>query len=58
MESLLNTPMMETPAEVLSCEYCKTFKNNYFEEHLRKDTFDQSRNVFEISNTWILGPAA
>ena len=25
----------ETPTQVFSCEYCKVFKNNYFEEHLR-----------------------
>ena len=25
----------ETPAQVLSCEYCDIFRNNYFEEHLR-----------------------
>ena len=24
----------ETPAQMLFCEYCETFKNNYFEEHL------------------------
>ena len=26
----------ETPIQVLSCEYCKIFKNTYFEEHLRR----------------------
>ena len=25
----------ETPAQVLSCEYCGIFKNTYFEKHLR-----------------------
>ena len=25
----------ETPAQVLSCEVCETFKNNYFEEYLQ-----------------------
>ena len=25
----------ETPTLMLSCEYCETFKNTYFEEHLR-----------------------
>ena len=25
----------ETPAQVFSYEYCKMFKNTYFEEHLR-----------------------
>ena len=24
----------ETPKQILSCEYCETFKNTYFEEHL------------------------
>ena len=26
----------ETPAHVLSCEFCKIFKNNYLAEHLQK----------------------
>ena len=25
---------MQRPAQVFSCEYCKIFKNNYFEKHL------------------------
>ena len=25
----------ETPAQVLSCEYCGIFKNTYFKKHLR-----------------------
>ena len=25
----------ETPTQVLSCEVCKMFKNNYFEKHLQ-----------------------
>ena len=25
----------ETPAQVLSCKVCETFKNIYFEEHLQ-----------------------
>ena len=25
----------ETPAQVISCEYCEIFKNTYFEEHLQ-----------------------
>ena len=29
----------ETPKQVLFCEYCKIFKNNYFEEHLRTASF-------------------
>ena len=27
--------LKETPTQVLSCEFCKIFKNNYFEELLR-----------------------
>ena len=30
----LATLLKKTPMEVLSCEICKHFKNNYFEEHL------------------------
>ena len=26
--------LKETPTQVFSCEYCKIFKNIYFEEHL------------------------
>ena len=26
----------ETPTQVFFCEYCRIFKNTYFEEHLRK----------------------
>ena len=26
--------LKKTPTKVLSCEVCKLFKNNYFEEHL------------------------
>ena len=25
----------ETPGQVCSCEYCETFKNTYFVEHLQ-----------------------
>ena len=28
------TLLKKTPTQVLSCEICKLFKNNYFEEHL------------------------
>ena len=31
----LNFFKKETPRQVLSCEVCGTFKNNYFEEHLQ-----------------------
>ena len=27
--------LKETPTQVLPCEVCETFKNIYFEEHLR-----------------------
>ena len=27
--------VLETPAQVLSCEICEIVKNTYFEEHLR-----------------------
>ena len=27
--------LKETPTQVFSCEYCKIFKNTYFEENLR-----------------------
>ena len=27
--------MLDTPTRVFSSEYCKIFKNTYFEEHLR-----------------------
>ena len=27
--------LKETPIQVFSCEYCKIFKNTYFEEHLQ-----------------------
>ena len=27
--------LKETPAQVFFCEYCETFKNMYFEEHLQ-----------------------
>ena len=28
------------PTQVFSCEYCETFKNTYFEEHLRTTAFE------------------
>ena len=31
----VRVPEKETPTQVFSCEYCKIFKNTYFEEHLR-----------------------
>ena len=30
----------EIPAQVLSCKYCKIFKNTYFEKHLQTAAFD------------------
>ena len=29
------TLLKETSTQIVSCEYCKNFKNIYFEEHLR-----------------------
>ena len=29
------TLLKKAPTQVLSCEYCKIFKNSYIEEHLR-----------------------
>ena len=35
LESLFNKILLKgTPTQVFSCEYCKIFKNTYFEEHL------------------------
>ena len=28
-----------TPTQVFSCEYCKIFKNTYFDENLRTTSF-------------------
>ena len=30
------TLLKETPTQMLSCEYCEIFKNNFFAEHLRE----------------------
>ena len=35
LESLFNKVKKETPAQLLSYEYCEIFMNTYFEEHLR-----------------------
>ena len=35
-ENGLNSKLQETPAQVLSCEYCDNFKNNYFEKDLER----------------------
>ena len=32
----------QTLTQVFSCEYCKFFKNNYFEKHLRTAAFDEA----------------
>ena len=32
---VLQSYKKEIPTQVFSCEYCETFKNTYFEEHLR-----------------------
>ena len=33
------TFLKKTPAQVLSCEYCKIIKKNYFQEHVLTTTF-------------------
>ena len=33
LESLFNKII--TPSKVFPCEYCETFKNTYFEKHMR-----------------------
>ena len=40
--------LKETPAQVFSCEYCKIFKNTYFEEHLR--TAASIKNKLNVRN--------
>ena len=35
MNSACNFFLKKTPTQMVSCEYCKIFKNTYFEEHLR-----------------------
>ena len=35
-ENGLNSKLQETPAQVLSCEYCNNFKNTYFEKDLER----------------------
>ena len=37
LESVLDQQLYqkETPTQVFSCKICKTFKNTYFEEHMR-----------------------
>ena len=34
-QSFRPATLKETPAKVLSCEYCKIFKNSFFIEHFR-----------------------
>ena len=38
--------LKETLMQVFSFEFCKTFKNNYFVEHVRLDASDLSSSVF------------
>lgn len=35
-ENGLNSKLQETPAQVLSCEYCDNFKSTYFEKDLER----------------------
>ena len=37
--SCLQLYLKTTPTQVFSCEFCKTFKNTYFERHLPTDAF-------------------
>ena len=39
------TLLKKTPTHVFSCEYCETFKNNYFEEHLRPAASEQFQTL-------------
>ena len=39
----------ETRTKVLSCEFGQTFKNNYFEEHLRTATSVEALLFFLIN---------
>ena len=41
-------------SQMFSCEYCETFKNTYFEEHLRKSTSKKAKNEDQVSNNLIL----
>ena len=42
--------LKETPTQVLFCEYCKIFKNTYFEKHLRTTASVNSRSaIFQES---------
>ena len=55
----------ETPAQVFSCEFCETFKNNIFTEHVRTTatvyailliyTCCCSSVVRKYSDNWIVG---
>ena len=51
------TLLKKAPTQVFSCEICKLFKNNYFEEHLW--TSASKLYLKRVSNTvvflWILG---
>ena len=40
-----------TPAEVVSCEFCKVFRNTYFVKHLRIATVFFSV-TFNVCNVW------
>ena len=45
-----------TPTEVFSYEYCKIFKNIYFEEYLRASTFESyhlNRWKFQTDDYWV-----
>ena len=39
----------QTPIQVFSCEYCASFKNAYFEEHLRMSASAMTKNIRVVS---------
>ena len=52
---LLQLYYKETPTQVLPCEYCKIFKNTYFEKHLRMPASNNSfKYIYMVWKTSIL----
>ena len=41
---------IETPTQVFSCDYCKVFKNTYFEEHLQTVASVCSKDLLKYHN--------
>ena len=49
------TLLQSDSAEVFSCEFCKTFKNNYFVDHLQTDFFfNHFVNTFDVTRFYHL----